>query len=184
MYQPDLIYWEGMEKAVSKFPDTFKFWISKHVSHFCGTNRFLSKIDPSVKNICPNCGQPDESTSHIIRCSDPGRIASLEAAIEDLSDWMDENDTDPILQHLIGEYLLGRGVLQMSDIIEAEQEYIDFATIHDDLGWDNFVEGRISKASFTFRRNIYPPYTHMSNPAAGPVDLSATYPYAPAMAVP
>jgi len=142
----DLIYWEGMEKAVSKFPDTFKFWISKHVSHFCGTNRFLSKIDPSVKNICPSCGQPDESTSHITRCSDPGRIASLEAAIDDLSDWMDENDTDPILQHLIEEYLLGRGVLQMADIIEAEQEYIDFATIHDDLGWDNFVEGRISKS--------------------------------------
>ena len=34
----------------------------------------------------------------------------------------------------------------MADIIEAEQEYIDFATIHDDLGWDNFVEGRISKS--------------------------------------
>ena len=119
---------------------------SPRITDFCGTNRFLSKIDPSVKNICPSCGQPDESTSHITRCSDPGRIASLEAAIDDLSDWMDENDTDPILQHLIEEYLLGRGVLQMADIIEAEQEYIDFATIHDDLGWDNFVEGRISKS--------------------------------------
>jgi hypothetical protein len=28
-----------------------------------------------------------------------------------------------------------------------------------------------TRASFTFRRNIYPPYTHMSNPAVGPVDL-------------
>jgi hypothetical protein len=135
-----------MEKAVSKFPDTFKFWISKHVAHFCGTNRFLSKIDPSVMNICPSCCQPDESTSRITRCSDPGCIASLEAAVEGLSDWMDDNDTDLIIQHLIEEYLLGRGVFQMADIIEVEQEYIDFAIIHDDLGWDNFVEGRMSKS--------------------------------------
>jgi hypothetical protein len=170
-----------MEKAVSKFPDTFKYWISKHVSHFCGTNRFLSKIDPSIKNICLSCGQPDKSTSHITRCSDPGRIASLEAAVEDLSDWMDENDTDPILQHLIEEYLLGRGVLQMADIIDAEQEYIDFATIHDDLGWDNFVEGRISKSLVHLQTQYLSTiHTYVKSSSWASGLMSATYPHAPA----
>lgn len=43
----DQIYWEGMKKAVSKFPPTFNSWIAKHVSHFCGTNRQLSRMDKS-----------------------------------------------------------------------------------------------------------------------------------------
>ena len=102
-------------------------------------------MDPSVRNVCPSCGRPDESTSHITRCSDPGRVASLTAAIDDLCDWLDENDTDPYLQHLIEEYLLGRGVLQMADIIDPDPRFIAFAEIHDTLGWDNFVEGRISR---------------------------------------
>jgi hypothetical protein len=45
----------------------------------------------------------------------------------------------------------------MADIIESEQDYIKFAEIHDDLGWDNFVEGRTGKSLFTFKRSIYPP---------------------------
>ena len=141
----DLIFWRGMEKAVKKFPPMFTTWIAKHVSHFCGTNRQLSKMDGSVKNICPSCGHPDESTSHITRCSDPGRLASLRAAVDDLSEWMEENDTDPYLQYLIEEYLLGHGELDMCDIIDGQPVYIAFAEIHDILGWDNFVEGRISK---------------------------------------
>ncbi len=84
----DLIFWKGMEKAVKKFPPMFTSWIAKHVSHFCGTNsnRQLSKMDSLVKtkNICPSCGHPDESTSHITRCIDPGRLASLQAAVDDL----------------------------------------------------------------------------------------------------
>jgi hypothetical protein len=141
----DLIFWEGMGKAVKTFPPMFTCWIAKHVSHFCGTNRQLSKMDGSVKNICPSCGRPDESTSHITRCSDPGRLASLRAAVEDLSDWMEDNDTEPSLQHYIEEYLLGHGELDMFDVIDGNPEHIEFAEIHDTLGWDNFVEGRISK---------------------------------------
>ena len=33
----------------------------------------------------------------------------------------------------------------MADIVDPETRYIEFAEIHDNLGWDNFVEGRISK---------------------------------------
>ena len=141
----DLIYWDGMPKAVKEFPVMFKTWITKHVSHFCGTNRHLSRLDPSVQNICPSCGQPNESPSHITRCPDPGRVACLKTNVDRLCEWMDENETDPYLQEIIEKYLLGHGVLQMCDIIVASPTYIDFAEIHDTLGWDNFLEGRISE---------------------------------------
>ena len=166
----DLIFWEGMKKAVSNFPPTFNSWIAKHVSHFCGTNRQLSRIDSSVKNICPSCGQENESTSHITRCPDPGRIASLEAAVDDLCDWMDDKETDPYLQHIIVEYLLGRGIIDMADIIDPEPRFIEFAEIHDNLGWDNFVEGRISKSLVHLQRqylSTISTYTKINTWASG-----------------
>ncbi len=73
------------------------------------------------------------------------RLASLRAAVDDFSYWMEENDTDPYLQYIIEEYLLGHGEFDMYDIIDGQPDHIEFAEIHDILGWDNFVEGRISK---------------------------------------
>mmetsp|Transcript_1592 Transcript_1592/g.2557 ORF Transcript_1592/g.2557 Transcript_1592/m.2557 type:complete len:137 (-) Transcript_1592:123-533(-) len=58
---------------------------------------------------------------------------------------MEEFDTDFYSQYAIEEYLLGHGELDMCDIIDGQPVYIEFAEIHDILGWDNFVEGRISK---------------------------------------
>lgn len=144
----DTIYWEGMSKAIKKFPPTFLAWICKHVSHFCGTNRHLSRIDSSVINICPSCGQENESTSHITRCSDPDRIASLEHSVDALEKWMDENDTCHTLQNCVTNYLKGRGHVSMTDLVELEDDpdIHSFAHVHDELGWDNFVEGRISKS--------------------------------------
>ena len=144
----DTIYWEGMSKAIKKFPPTFLAWICKHVSHFCGTNRHLARIDHSVINVCPSCGQENESTSHITRCSDPDRIASLELSVDALEKWMDDNDTCQSLQGFVINYLKGRGLVSMTELVELEDDpdIHSFAQVHDELGWDNFVEGRISKS--------------------------------------
>jgi hypothetical protein len=32
------VYWEGMERVLKLFPDMFQVWVTKHVSHFQGTN--------------------------------------------------------------------------------------------------------------------------------------------------
>eukprot|EP00956_Cyclotella_meneghiniana_P028836 scaffold68204_cov23-Cyclotella_meneghiniana.AAC.8 len=37
----DLIYWDAMEEAMKVYPQMFKVYITKHVSHFQGTNRQL-----------------------------------------------------------------------------------------------------------------------------------------------
>ncbi len=39
----------------------------------------------------------------------------------------------------------GHEELDMYDITDGQPDHIEFAEIHDILGWDNFVEGRISK---------------------------------------
>jgi hypothetical protein len=65
-----LVYWEGMDKVMRWFPETFWVWVTKHVSNFNGTNRMLSRFPATetrakVANKCPHCGCADEFTAHI-----------------------------------------------------------------------------------------------------------------------
>ncbi len=32
------VYWEGMERVMKVFPEMFRIWVTKHVSHFQVTN--------------------------------------------------------------------------------------------------------------------------------------------------
>jgi hypothetical protein len=84
-----LEYWEGMQNAMQSFPEPFQVWVTKHISHFNGTNRMLSRFPgiathPKVQNRCPNCKRFDESTSHITRCRDQGRTKIFQSSVEAL----------------------------------------------------------------------------------------------------
>lgn len=113
----DLIYWKGMGKVMKEYPRMFRVWVTKHVSHFCGTNRQLSRIDKTVSNVCPSCGRKDEDTHHITTCSDPGRKEMLMDSIDDLESWLSDAGTDGIISDLIVRYLKGMGRLSMTDIL-------------------------------------------------------------------
>ena len=36
------VYWDSVGSAMKRFPDMFWTWVTKHVLHFCGTNKHLS----------------------------------------------------------------------------------------------------------------------------------------------
>jgi hypothetical protein len=78
------VYWEGMESVLKLFPEMFRVWVTKHISHFQGTNRQLSHIDKLVLNVCPSCKCHDKSTSHITRCCDPGHARTLKDLVGQL----------------------------------------------------------------------------------------------------
>jgi len=73
----DLIWWASVEITMTSFPKMFQVWWTKEVLPFCGTNRQLSKIDKSVKNVGPSCGRIDELSTHITHCKDKGRVTML-----------------------------------------------------------------------------------------------------------
>ena len=100
-----LVYWEGMDNLMWGFPETFRVWITKHVSHFNGTNRMLSRFPATetrakVVNKCPNCGCADESTAHITRFRDEGRTLIFSESITSLTQWLGDQHTDPEVVHL------------------------------------------------------------------------------------
>jgi hypothetical protein len=64
------VYWEGIEHVMRSFWEMFRVWVTKHVSHFQGTNRQLLRISNWVKNVCPCCGCQDKTTlgSRAVTC--------------------------------------------------------------------------------------------------------------------
>jgi hypothetical protein len=144
-YEFHLIWWDGVEKAMFGFPQMFRTFVTKQCSKFCGTNRQLARIDPTIANICPSCGQNDESSKHITRCKDPGRRAMLEHTVDELRTWMATTPTNPHLHNMIARYLLAQDSKPMVACVASHSPMLQsLAEVQDKLGWDNFVEGRIS----------------------------------------
>ena len=139
-----LVYWDGVEEVMTSYPEMFQTWVTKHVSHFCGTNRQLSRIDPAISNACPSCGCPDESPGHITKCLESGRTAMFEESIEELETWLCSQRTGHQLTHLITSYLRARGSQTLCSLLPPNSPFALLARFHDRLGWDNFLEGRIS----------------------------------------
>ena len=129
---------------MARLPKMLQVWWTKQVSHFCGTNRQVSRFDSTVNNVCPSCGRRDESVSHITRCSDDGRVAMLAYSVGELTSWLCKCRTHSALVRMLEKYLLGQDQLTMADCC-TDPLFAELARVHDLLGWDNFLEGRISK---------------------------------------
>lgn len=142
----NLIWWEGMAKVMDGFPKLYRLWVTKHVSEFCGTNKQMWYWDNNNDPKCPCCGREEEHTMHITRCRSPGRLAMLRLSVRSITGWMASSGADPILVEMIESYLLAQDSKTMLECVpypDADLEIV--ARSQDRLGWDCFVEGRISK---------------------------------------
>jgi hypothetical protein len=103
------VYWEGMECVMKSFLEMFHVWVTKHVPHFQGTNRQLSSIDKLVLNVCQSCKCHDKSTPHITWCRGPGRIRILKDSVEQLVQWLYDQQTDNKVAQLSSDTYLQMG---------------------------------------------------------------------------
>ena len=145
-YDFHLVWWDGAGTAMNDFPKMFRTYVTKNTSKFCGTNRQLSRWDPSVKNICLSCGKDDEPSEHITLCQDEGRVGMWRRSIGELTRWMSSTTTDISLMEMVEAYLLAQGTKTMSECVQVcSPSHQLLAEVHDKLGWQNFVAGRICK---------------------------------------
>ena len=141
----DLVDWDGVSRALPRFPKMFQVFVTKQTSKFCGTNRQLSRIDPTVQNVCPSCGQRDESSKHITRCADEGRVECWTRSVREIARWIGETTHNLYLSDMVQSYLLARDSACMVEFAPIwDEDLLRLAEEHDRIGWDNFVEGRIS----------------------------------------
>eukprot|EP00984_Skeletonema_dohrnii_P029843 scaffold20741_cov91-Skeletonema_dohrnii-CCMP3373.AAC.2 len=84
----------------------------------------------------------NEDTYHVVRCPSPGRTAFYNDSVSDLIEWLKvkEADTDPQLVYSHS----GRGDVKVASLFAHDLPIYGFlASLMDEVGFDNFVEGPI-----------------------------------------
>ena len=141
-----LIWWDGVERAMSAYPKRFRMWVTKQVSGCCGSNHEIARWDETVVDECPNCGCSPETSKHMTRCQHDGRMELFRLSSETVLACLVEAHADPELVDLVDEYMTAQGERSMFDCLQsAHSKFAVLASVQDRLGWDSFVEGRISK---------------------------------------
>ena len=152
----DEVDWQSVEVMMKNEPQQFNLWISKHVSGFCGTNKMLYKRKQSSSPYCPVCKHPniEESTRHQALCRDTYRQQIWIDSVSHLDKWLAKVDTHPTLHYCITEYMLRKGTRSMRNILRGA-ELLPLALSQDEIGWENFTEGKISKWFKIIQRGHY-----------------------------
>jgi hypothetical protein len=140
------VWWDGLDSAMAGYPKSYRVWLTKHVSKFCGNNVQLyhwSKGKQLPK--CNFCGIADKYTMHICRCRDPGRNSVFQVTVKELCLWLDNTLGERCISLTVRMYLLARGETPMIDCVHrANPNLMAVARESDRLGWDSFIEGRIT----------------------------------------
>jgi hypothetical protein len=147
----DEVYWDGIEKVLGRCPEMFSVWATKQVSGFNGNNHLLHHISGVTVDVCPNCGCQPERASHIVFCPDPARAQVFNSSVDKLVEWLASQRTAPELTILLSTYLRGRGNLRMSSLCSRRSRYYQLATMVNELGFLNIMEGRIPSLFYSTR---------------------------------
>ena len=132
---------------MSGYPKMYRVRLTKHVSKFYGSNVqqfYWSKGLHSPK--CDSCGVQDEYTMHICRCKDPGHDQLFHLMINELHSWIESTLGNRVVAMTIGAYLCARREMTMQSLLDDTCADMILVSEHSDrLGWDSFLEGRITQ---------------------------------------
>jgi hypothetical protein len=137
----DSVWWLGYKWAISKYPKTFRTFITKQVTRWCGCNSKPSLWEEILINKCLQCRCDYETSKHLSRCTDPGCVLQLHNSIKAIMDILNKANVTLELADIIETYLLHQGCHTMEDCIKSNSKYIHLSTDINNLGWDCFVEG-------------------------------------------
>ena len=92
---------------------------------------------------CPNCHSPDETAKHLLHCPDVGRKSLLHSDLQSRHSWLREPHTYPGLADMVYSYVFDQGTQPMAAFAPTRSLY-RLAVSQDVIGWDNFMEGKIT----------------------------------------
>ncbi len=132
----DSIWWSGYDRAMSGYPKPFCTFIAKQVSGWCGCNSNLSLWEETVINRCLQCGCENETSKHLTRCTDPGRLLQLHSSIKTIMNVLDSANVAPALADMIETCFLNQGRRTMADCTQQSSPYWHLSISIDNFGWD------------------------------------------------
>jgi hypothetical protein len=91
------IDWEALRRAAKRIPLGTRRWLTKHASGHCAVGRMELRRKHWDHSNCPRCGEPDETTLHILTCTDQRAKEQWQHLLCKLSVWMTKHHTPEIL---------------------------------------------------------------------------------------
>jgi hypothetical protein len=130
--------WIALGKAMKATTMNRRIWIVKHASGQCGVNLIRHRRKERENDACPRCGA-SETAAHVWICQHEGARQIWENALQQLELWLRNSTGAHIADQLI-RYLRS----WHTSTLPAQTDDLDtLATIQHQIGWDNFIEGRI-----------------------------------------
>ena len=138
------VHWKSCYGALCSSPRMFQVWACKQVMGVAGTNEMHARYTPGHDKKCPSCSDCIETCGHVLACEEEGRVDVLHRSIDLLAKWLEEHDTDEVLQEILVSYAHGRGGTRVIELIPRKLCYVRLAKSMDCIGWRRFMEVMLS----------------------------------------
>ena len=137
----DEIDWEASGHGLTSLPTSRRRWVTKHASENCGVGATMVKWKMQDDAKCPRCGQDQEDTTHVLKCSAAGADEVWQSNMQKLETTMIDLHTRPDLLEALMARLnqWRRGLPFINDPLWTD-ELVDTVTNQDRLGWKNLLE--------------------------------------------
>ena len=157
----DCIDWDSIEVAMKGLNLNEQLWVTKHVSHFNGLGVKMAQCNLWESPKCPRCQRDDETHAHLISCTHISCQNEMCDGLIRMSNTLSTWDTDPRL-HVLFIKKLRQPRSLMLDLIPdgCSVDLIQAAKEQDLLGYDRFIEGRLTSSW----RNIQQSYYNVNHP--------------------
>eukprot|EP00978_Attheya_sp_CCMP212_P035243 scaffold152065_cov75-Attheya_sp.AAC.1 len=152
--QFNLIYWDPIGTTMAASPQFYQLWASKQVTRFCATGRMMLAIKMWDNDHCTCCKAANETTTHILICSDPDmmEMECFAAVLADLKLWHTEHETQPDLQTFLLRYTAAQDTVTFAQLPDLPQGMIKLlAADQDTIGWQNCLEGKLPYSLYQFQ---------------------------------
>jgi hypothetical protein len=93
----------------------------------------------------------EETTKHILTCTDPEMADCFALALEDLEFWLDAHETHPSLQEFLVNYIKLQGTSTFSQLPNLPQDMLTLASDQDAIGWHNCLKGKLPYSLYLFQ---------------------------------
>ena len=149
------VAWDALGKALSREPFGKRRWLCKHCAKQCGVGRCLLRRQYQTHNNCPRCDQPDETTTHVLQCQASSAIDEWQEAIAALELWMGKESTHTALTSAILTRLEAWQQAVPLQPIKGSRALKEAIEAQDQLGWENFLLGRLSPTLSQYQQVHY-----------------------------
>ena len=140
------IDWDTIHRSYKLLNTTNLRTITKWNTGFCGVGQQLVKYNYQNYTNCPFCQTPHEDTQHVLQCPDITVQLEWDKQLNNLSQWMTDNQGEPIMiQQIIGRL---RTWQRNEPILpnNATTPLLRHAISHQNrIGWQNLLEGFLTK---------------------------------------